>query len=501
MTAALDSLKERYARIARLREVCGLLEWDQQTYMPPGATEARGEQSAVLTEMAHTMLASEDTGTLLAQSERDAKGLDEDSDTVRMLAALRRDYDHATKLPSDLVAEMARHAAVAHSIWHTAKQTNDFALFAPALERMFELTRRAAECLGYTDHIYDALIDSYEPGAKQADVARMFDELRPGLVELTRRIVSSGRQVDDSLLQGDFPIDDQRKLTLKLVEALGFDFCRGRQDEAAHPFCSNFSRDDVRLTTRFNPKYLGQALYASLHEAGHGMYEQGLPPAYEQTPLGSAASLGVHESQSRLWENLVGRSRAFAKFAFPLVRDAFPSISRAVSAEEFYRSINKVEPSLIRIEADEVTYNLHIMLRFELECDLLTGALPVRDLPGAWNAKIQDYLGITPPDDAHGVLQDVHWSGGLIGYFPTYSIGNLLASQLWKACSKAIPAIDEQISHGEFEPLLSWLRANVHAHARKYLPGELAVKATGEPIGAAAYLDYLNTKFGAIYGL
>ncbi len=501
MSETMVQLKARFARITRLGQAAALLGWDQQTYMPPGAAAARGEQAATLNQLVHELFVSEETGTLLAKAEAEAQGQDPDSDDVRMLAALRRDYDRATKVPGELVAEMARHTALAHEVWVRARAASDFAAFAPSLEKVLELTRKLAESLGYEEHIYDALLDGYEPGARQTEIAAMFAEMKPKLVALTQAIAAGSRPVDDSLVHGDFPIPKQRELTLKLIQALGYDLKRGRQDEAAHPFCSHFSRDDVRITTRFNAQVLSQALYASLHETGHALYEQGSPPEYEATPLSSATSLGVHESQSRLWENLVGRSRAFCAYLFPQLQETFPEALGSADREDYYRAVNKVTPSLIRVEADEVTYNLHILLRFELECDLLTGKLAVSALPEAWNAKMQAYLGITPPDDAHGVLQDIHWAGGLIGYFPTYSLGNLLSAQLWHAASKALPDLDAQIARGEFAPLLGWLRANIHQYGRKYLPRELIVKATGEPLTSRYFVDYLTAKFSDIYGL
>jgi carboxypeptidase Taq len=332
--------------------------------MPHGAAAARGEQSAVLSQLMHEMFVSPDTGALLERAERAASGEDPDSDDVRMLAAVRRDYDRATRLPAELVADISRHRAVAHNIWVAARKANDFASFAPALEKMLALTRRMAECLGFNDHIYDALLDAYEPGMKQADVARMFSDIKPNLVKLTHAIAASERPVDNSLLFRGYPVDTQRQVTLKLAAAFGFDFNRGRQDEAAHPFCSGLNRDDVRITTRFDPAYLGQGLYATLHETGHGLYEQGISEKYAPTPLGASSSLGVHESQSRLWENLVGRSRPYCEYVFPQLQTAFPEALGGENPESFYRAVNKVSPSLVRVEADEVTYNLHILLRF-----------------------------------------------------------------------------------------------------------------------------------------
>ena len=501
MPENLVRLKERLARLKRLSEVSELLGWDQQTYMPEGAAASRGEQSAVLSQLIHDTFVSSETADVLGAAEQEIAGADPDSDDVRMLAVVRRDFDRETRVPSDLVAELSRHQAVAHSIWVRARKENDFASFAPALEKMLDLTRRRAEALGYTEHIYDALLEGYEPGLKRSEVAAMFAGIKPALVEMTRAIGASARPVDASLLHRSYPTEVQKSLTLKLAEEFGFDLKRGRQDEAAHPFCSGFNRDDVRLTTRLDPNYLGQGLYATLHETGHGLYEQGFTVEYDPTPLGTAASLGVHESQSRLWENMVGRSRNYCVHLFPQLQAAFPGALGNETTESFYRAVNRVEPSLIRVEADEVTYNLHIMLRFELECELLTGELKVSDLPEAWNTRMQAYFGITPPTDSEGVLQDVHWSAGLIGYFPTYSLGNVMSGQLWHAVRRAHPDLEEQIRRGQFAQLLEWLRANVHRYGRKYSPATLIEKATGEPINSRYYLEYLTAKFSEIYGL
>ncbi len=501
MSESLHKFKARCAMISRLGQAAGLLGWDQQTYMPSGAAMARAEQMAALGQFLHELSTSEETGNLLVKAEADTAGQPDDSDEVRMLRVFRRAFDKATKLPTELVAEIARHASIGQDIWARARHANDFVAFAPALEKMLDLTRQSAGYLGYKDHLYDALIDNYEPGTTTADVAAMFAELKPDLVALTHAIAHSKRPVDDSNVHGDFPTEQQKALTLAVVAAVGYDLTRGRQDIAEHPFCSNFSRDDVRITTRFDPKFLNQALYASLHEAGHAMYEQGSPAVYEATSLAGGASLGVHESQSRLWENQVGRSRGFCRWVFPQLQTHFPDALAHSDAETFYRAVNKVTPSLIRVEADEVTYNLHTMLRFELECDLLTGKLAVADLPAAWNAKMESYLGVTPPTNADGVLQDVHWSCGLIGYFPTYSIGNLLSAQLWEAAKTALPDLDAQIERGEFAALLGWLRTNVHAYGSKYLPKELVLKATGKPLSARAYVTYLTTKYSDIYAL
>ena len=501
MSENFQKLKERVARIARLGEVAALVSWDQNTYMPSGAANARAEQSSTLGQFIHELFTSDETANLLSKSEADTEGMEPDSDERRMLSNLRRDFDKATKLPPDLVAELAHHSSISQEIWISARKNDNFSEFAPALEKMFDLTRRQAECLGYKDHIYDALIDVYEPGAKQKDVAKMFAELKPPLVALTHAIASSKNPVDDSILHASFPVEVQREVTVKAAVGMGYDLKRGRQDVSAHPFCTSFSNDDVRITTRFDPKFFSMAFYGTLHETGHALYEQGLPAKFAQTSIGSAASLGIHESQSRMWENLVGRSRNYSKFFFPQLQMAYPEAFGASNPEAYYRAVNQVKPSLIRVEADEVTYNLHILLRFELECELLTGSLAIKDLPDAWNSLMKEYLGVTPDSDADGVLQDVHWSCGLIGYFPTYSIGNLVSGQLWNSIKKAQPDLDAQIARGEFSNLLTWLRENVHVHGSKYLPEELVEIATGEKLSSSWYMNYLQEKYADIYGL
>lgn len=501
MSEAVANLQNYVGRILRLGQVGSIIGWDQQTYMPAGAAVARAEQMAALSETLHEMTTADACAKLLEAAERDLVDMDADSDEARSVKNFRRQFDQSTKLPSALVAELSRQQALGQEAWLRARATNDYPSFAPIMERIFDLTRQKAEFLGYAEHVYDALLDEYEYGVTHSDIARLFEDMKPKAVALTHAIAKSKKPVDSSPLFGDFPIDRQRELTLKMVQLVGFDMHYGRQDEAPHPFCSNASKYDVRLTTRFDPKYLGQALYASLHEAGHGMYEQGSPDSFEGTVLAGGTSLGVHESQSRFWENLIGRSRAFCNFIFPQVKATFPDVLGNYDAEAFYRAVNKVEPSFIRVEADEVTYNIHILIRFEIESDLLTGKLAFKDVPEAWNAKMQAYLGITPRNDAEGCLQDVHWSEGLIGYFPTYTLGNLLSCQLLHAMKKEEPNLDAQFESGDFSFPLQWLRKNVHAYGAKFLPGELVMKATGEAPSSGYYVDYLNTKFGDIYGL
>lgn len=501
MSARFEALKARIAEIGHLHRAIAVLEWDLQTYMPPGGAAARAEQIALLSRLAHEQFIRPEMGRLLELAEAETAGMNPESDEVRLVCNVRRDYDREVKIPTELAAELSRHAALSQGIWAKARAESNFAVFAPALEHMFDLLRQVAEHLGYEDEPYDAFLDHYEPGTKTREIAILFDDLKTQLRALTQAIITSPRYRDVTVLAGLFPIEVQREFVQQLVCEMGYDMQRGRQDQSPHPFCTTFSRDDVRITTRFSEERPTMALYASIHEAGHALYEQGIPVEYDNTPLGGGASSGVHESQSRLWENLVGRSRSYCAYLLPRLQQAFPEPLAGWDVERFYRAVNRVTPSFIRVEADEVTYNLHILLRFELERDLLMQRLTVNDLPEAWNAKMQEYLGITPPDDAQGVLQDVHWSAGLVGYFPTYTLGNLFSAQLWHTLRLAIPDLDSRIEQGDFAPLLHWLRENVHRHGRKYMPDELVWRVTGEPLTVRYYVEYLRGKFGELYQL
>jgi carboxypeptidase Taq len=471
------------------------MEWDQQTFMPRGGAEARAEHIGVLSRLAHEALTSDALRTAVERAKPEAEP---DSEDAAYLRVLTRDIDLATKIPGELVEEKSRLAALAHEEWVAARASNNFRGFAPTLEKMFEIAGREAEYLGYKDDVYDALLDQYEEGGTAADVRAMFDAIRDPQVELVRQIAERP-ETDDSEFYGEWDQEAQRKLTLKLVEAIGFDLNRGRQDTAPHPFCTGWSVGDVRLTTRYKP-YIGSAIFGSLHEAGHGMYEQGSPASWDRTPLAGGVSLGLHESQSRLWENIVGRSRAFWTRFLPDLQASFPAFA-SMDVDTFYRKINKVKPSLIRVEADELTYNLHVMVRFEIESDVLKGTLRVADMPEAWNEKYRDYLGVVPETDSVGCLQDVHWSMGSIGYFPTYSMGNLLSYQIWRTLEKAIPDAEAKIAEGDFAPILGWLQENLYAKGRRYAPKDLVLALTGKPIGAEDYLAGLSAKYTEVYGL
>ena len=481
-----------------LRSTRSLLFWDQQTYMPGGGVAGRAEQVATLSRLAHEMLTDDETKSLL-----DASGEpDPSSEEGALLRRALRDYERATRLPAELVAETSRATALAEPAWVRAREESDWPLFAPHLEKILALKREAAEALGYENHPYDTLLDAYEPGAEKARLEVMFKELKEGVLPLIRAVVAKGDGKDRAApLKGPFGEAGQEEFGRAVISAFGYDWERGRQDRSVHPFCINFGPGDVRITTRFDGGWLAPALFGTMHEAGHALYEQGVDPSYARTPLGGGTSMGVHESQSRLWENLVGRSRAFWSYFYPRLRDTFPEALHKVDLETFYRAINVLAPSKIRVEADEATYNLHILLRFELEVALIEGSLCVADLPVAWNSKMEEYLGVIPKNDSAGVLQDIHWADGLFGYFPTYVIGSVLSVQFFGAALKAHPEIPEETRSGRFSTLLGWLRENVHRHGSRYYPDELVERATGRPLYTAPYLRYLEDKFGELYDL
>ena len=495
----LDHLKSRMAEVSDLKAAAALLSWDQQTCMPRAGAPARAEQIATLEKLAHGRFVTEEVGAWLEGAAAETRALAYESDDASLVRLTRRDYDKARRIPPALVEELARQTSLGMEVWVKARSQSDFSLFQGALQTLVDLQRKLADCLGYRERRYDALLDQYEPGMQSADLDRLFADLKRGLVPLVQEISRKLDSVQDEVLRQRFPIDKQTAFGLELAQEMGFDLGAGRQDESVHPFCTSFSNRDVRITTRFDERFLPSALFGTLHETGHALYEQGVSTALERTPLSGGTSLGIHESQSRMWENLVGRSRGFWKFAYPRLQRTFPRELAGCSLEDFYRAINRVEPSLIRVEADEVTYNLHIMLRYELEVQLVDDSLPVADLPEAWNGKMRDYLGITPPNDALGVLQDVHWSHGLFGYFPTYSLGNLISVQLYDRASREVPGIPADLERGEFSPLLGWLRERVHRHGRKFMPAELVRRVTGEELRAEPFVSYLKAKYGEIY--
>ncbi len=498
MSAALDRLLVILGEIADLQKSAALLEWDEQVYMPPGGAETHGQMVGTVRKLAHEMFVTDEVGRLLEQLATDDAGGDPDSDMARLVAVTARDYDKARRVPASFVAEQARILSASQQAWFQARATSSFATFQPHLERFIELKQRYISFFPPAAHPYDTLLDEFEPGTTTADVQAVFATLRPRQVALIRELAQRP-QIDDTFLHVPYDEDALWAFSRTVVTAMGFDWTRGRQDRSAHPFATGIGSNDVRITSRHVPKEPLSLIFGSVHEAGHALYEQGIAPAFARHSLGAATSLGIHESQSRLWENLVGRSRPFWSHFYPALQQHFPAQLGGVPLDRFYRAINRVQPSLIRVEADEATYNLHVMLRVELEIALIEGRLQVRDLPEAWRAAMQDYLGLTPPDEATGVLQDIHWSIGAFGYFATYTLGNLISAQLWNAFGAAHPSRDTDMAAGDFSALLAWLRTTVHAPGRKYVPKEIVQRATGGGLDAEPYLRYLEEKYRAVY--
>jgi carboxypeptidase Taq len=497
----LEQLKTRLGEIHDLNQANALLGWDQQTYMPPGGATARAEQLATLQRISHEMFSSDETGRLLDAAAEESASADPDSDEACLIKITRREYHKARKVPADLVASITRATSKGYELWAKARAQSDWKVFEPQLEKIIDLERELADHLGYTDRIYDALLDQFEPEMKTAQVKATFDALKPELIDLVKRISTKLDPNDDAVLHRDFDEDKQWAFGIEVIKRYGFDFQRGRQDKSVHPFTTGFSINDIRITTRVSRDFISPALFGTLHECGHALYELGINQAFERTPLAGGTSLGMHESQSRMWENLVGRSRPFWNYFFPVLKGYFPEQLADQTVESFYRAANTVKPSFIRVEADEVTYALHIMLRFDLENDLLEKKLKVSDVPEAWNAKMKDFMGLTPPTTALGALQDIHWANGYIGYFPTYQLGNLISTQLWDKIIQDIPDLMTQVEHGEFAALLDWLRKNVHVHGRKFSSNELLTRITGRGLDSAPYMKYLKTKYTEIYGL
>jgi carboxypeptidase Taq len=499
--AQLADLRRRLLEMADIGAACAVLGWDQATYMPKGGAAARARQGATLNRLLHERFTDPAIGRLLDGLSAYAARESADSNDAALVRTLRRDYEKAIKVPPEFVARASELGSASYDAWTRARPANDFAAMRPFLEKALDLSREYARYLGPYDHIADPLIDDPDPGMTVAGVRALFGDLRAELVPIVRAIAGQP-PADDSCLRGHFPEASQLAFGFKVIERFGYDMDRGRLDKTHHPFCTRLSSGDVRITTRVKENDLADALFSTLHEAGHALYEQGVDPAFDGTGLGRGVSAGVHESQSRLWENVVARSRPFWEHFYPQLVDAFPEQFKAVPLETFYRAINKVERSLIRTDADEVTYNLHVMLRFDLELDLLEGRLKVKDLPEAWRARFEADFGLTPPDDRDGCLQDVHWYGGGIGgAFQGYTIGNVLSAQFYAAAVEAHPGIPEAMGRGEFGALAGWLRDRLYRHGRKYLPDRIIRRATGRPMTIAPYMAYLRGKYGELYAL
>lgn len=496
---AYQWLLNHHKETTYLESMRNLLGWDQRTQMPFKGHVHRANQLACIAKFIHIRRTDPQIGEMLSAVEGTQFLEDPHSVEAVNVREWRRAFDRAVKIPEKLTVELARVGAEAETAWQNARPKNDWAAFKSYLQRIVALKREEAELLGYSNEPYDALLDDYEPGETARALEPLLAELRKGLADLLGRIEESSRKPETSFLHQDFPPYDQETFARKVVEHIGYDFEAGRLDPTAHPFSVDIGPGDVRITTRYDIGFLNTGVFGAIHEAGHAMYQQGLLAEHWGTPMGQAISLGIHESQSRLWENFVGRSLSFWKHFYPQAQKHFSAL-QGVTVEAFHFAINEVRPSLIRTEADEVTYNLHILLRFELELALLRGDLEVKSLPEAWNEKMKTYLGLTPPDYSSGVMQDIHWAIGAMGYFPTYTLGNLYAAQLLKAANKELGTLDEPISAGEFGPLLEWLRSKIHVQGSRYLPRDLIREATGEELNPNHLLRYLEAKYTVLYG-
>ena len=497
MSDILALYKEHLREIGKLSSSLALLHWDQRTHLPEKGHPARAEVIGKLAKMVFELSTSDALGHYLEELEKRDDLSELDRASVRVVG---RDYRRYKAIPPDLFEEFAIARAESETAWEKARAESDFAAFRPHLEKMVDYSRRFAEYFGYEENPYDALIEEYEPGMTAAQLAGIITPLRERLVPFIKRLVEDGTRPRTDFISGEYAEDGQRQLSLRALEAIGYDFSAGRLDTTVHPFTIGVGPGDVRVTTRFLPDDPFSGLYSSIHEGGHALYEQGIPDELRWTGLDDGASMGIHESQSRMWENMVGRGRPFWEYFAPLAGEVFPAFAK-VSPEEIYRAVNVVEPSLIRVEADEVTYNLHIMLRFELEEGLINGRIAVSDLPELWNEAMDRYLGVVPEDDAHGVLQDVHWSGGMFGYFPSYMLGNLYAAQLYAKAQEEIPDLEGKFAAGDFSPLLSWLREKIHRFGKIYDPVDLLERATGEKPDPNYFVDYVIRKYSAVYGL
>lgn len=492
-----DKIKEAQL----LSDIDAVLGWDEQVNMPRAGSEYRSEMLAYVAGQVHQKFTTKEIGDMIAELEGSDLTKDEFSVEAVNIREIRRDYDKMAKLPQKLVEEISRATSKAVNAWVAARKDNDFPKFQPHLDSVLKLMKEKADCLGYEKESYDALLDEYEAGSNVEFVRNTFDGFKDRLVKLVAGIADSPKKPNMAIIEQYYPVEHQKLFGQEVAIAIGFDFESGRLDVSAHPFTTGFGPGDTRITTRYNPKHLGQALFGTLHEAGHGIYDQNLPAEYHGTPMGDSVSLGIHESQSRMWENQVGRGKPFWTHFFPRARQVFPDALGNVKFDDFFFAVNDVRPSLIRVEADEVTYNLHILIRFEMEHAMIKGDLKPADVPGAWNEKYKSYLGIEPPTDSDGCMQDVHWGHGLFGYFPTYTLGNLYSAQFYAKAVEENPDLEKQIELGNFAPLKSWLVEKIHSQGRRYRANKLCEVITGKGLDASYLMDYLEGKYGELYGL
>lgn len=498
--AAYEELVQRVKNIALLGNTASVLHWDMETYMPSAGAEYRSRQLSLLSGMLHEQFTAPEIGDLLTCVEQSDLVKDPLSDCAVNVREIRREYDREVKVPKSLVEELARVTSLAHVVWREARKNSDFKAFQPTLENVVRLTLEKADAIATGPTRYDTLLDGYEPGMTTDRMKAVFTALGNELNPFVEEILSSGKEPDRTILTRKYPTDRQAVLGQILVGAIGFDLAGGRIDVTTHPFCAQVGLGDVRVTTRYNERDLGDAMFGLLHEAGHGLYDQGTDPAHFGLPRGGFVSLGIHESQSRMWENFVGRSRGFWHFALPIARSVFPEALSDVSLDAFYWAVNDVQRSYIRVEADEATYNLHVLLRFEIEQAIVSGDLAVADIPGAWNEKMQQLLHITPRNDAEGCLQDTHWSGGGFGYFPTYTLGNLYAAQFFEQARADLGDLDTQFRRGDFLPLREWLKEKIHRQGMRYRANELVEKVTGKPLSHEPLMRHLKNKLAPLYG-
>lgn len=495
----ISELREKLLELYHIGSALAVLHWDQEVFMPPKGAALRAATISNLAGILHEKFISKDFSDLLNKGKKqlDAGKLnDEESAIVR---ELWREYERQKKLPVAFVKEMAQIFSEGHNVWIKAREKSDFKIFLPYLKKIVALKRKEAELVGFKKSPYDALLDTYEPNATSEEISMILAELKNFLIPFVKKISKSKVKINPEIIRGNFPIDKQKQFNEEIARKIGFDFEAGRMDTSVHPFASGFHPNDVRITTRFNKDDILHSLFGAVHETGHALYEQGLDPENFGTPLGEAISLGIHESQSRMWENIIAKSKNFWKYFYPKLQKKFPKPFSKIKLSDFYSAINVVKPSLIRTEADEVMYNLHIILRFEIEKDLIEGTIEVEDLPKIWNAKMKEYLGVKVPNDAMGVLQDTHWSGGGIGYFPTYTLGNLYAAQFYLTAKKYIINLEKEISAGEFGYLRRWFREKIHIHGKMFSASDLVREVTGEPLNIQYFIDYLKEKYGEIY--
>jgi carboxypeptidase Taq len=495
----LEELYKIVKQASLLSSCAGVLEWDERTYMPVKGAAHRGDQKALLSGMVHEQFTAPKVGELLAAVESAGLARDQSSTDAVNIRELRRLYDKNVRIPKSLVEELARVTTLAENAWMEARKKGDSKEFLPWLAKVVELKRQQAKAVGYKNEPYDALLDDFEPGETAQNIKKVFEGLKPPLVKLVGAIAGSSRKPNVSILEREYDISKQEIIGKMAATAIGFDMDAGRLDITTHPFCTGLGPGDTRITTRYSPRHFGQAFFGIMHETGHALYDQGLDRQHYGLPMGDSVSLGIHESQSRMWENLVGRSKPFWQYFYPWVQKLFWESLGDVTFDDFYFAINDVRPSFIRVEADEVTYNLHILLRFEIEHAIFSGDLKSDDVPGAWNEKFRNYFGMTPPDDAAGCLQDVHWSAGLIGYFPTYTLGNLYASQFFAKAKRDLGDLEEQLSQGQFAGLLGWLRENIHCHGQRYRAEELVKRVTGQPLNHDYLISHLKEKYSPLY--